>query len=221
MKFSYQRTMRGSVRVYRFDYLIRSVLPKRGASLTCPTVRRIGTVRRRIENAVVAQEPNFTDAKAHVMRREKCGIVKADERIGPKPRELRYIAEPEGEYPVACDEFADLCEVVRKVARNREVLAAVSNKNIFHMLELYIDGLKRTGITNYVIVALDSETADWCKQREVPYYHRELTSITGSTDNHATSGLKFRVLNEFVSTGTSVLLSDVDVVWMQDPFAAG
>jgi hypothetical protein len=173
------------------------------------------------ENAVVAQEPNFKDAKAHVMRREKCGIVKADERIGPKPRELRYIAEPEGEYPVACDEFADLCEVVRKVARNREVLAAVSNKNIFHMLELYIDGLKRTGITNYVIVALDSETADWCKQREVPYYHRELTSITGSTDNHATSGLKFRVLNEFVSTGTSVLLSDVDVVWMQDPFAAG
>jgi hypothetical protein len=114
-----------------------------------------------------------------------------------------------------------LCDVVSRVARNREVVAAVSNKNIFYMLGLFIDGLKKTKIENYVIVALDEETAAWCKERDVPYYHRELQSITGTTDNHATSGLKFRILNEFVSTGTSVLLSDVDVVWMQDPFADG
>lgn len=173
------------------------------------------------ENALVSANPTFTSAKAHVSRPEKCGIVRPSDRVGPSPRALRYIAKPDGDYPVACDDYPDLCEVVRKVARNREVLAAVSNKNIFHMLSLYIDGLKRTGIENYVIVALDKETAEWCKERDVPYYHRELQSITGSTDNHATSGLKFKVLNEFVSTGTSVLLSDVDVVWMQDPFADG
>ena len=40
----------------------------------------------------------------------------------------------------------------------------------------------------------------------------------GSTDNHATSGLKFAVLHEFLSAGCSVLLSDVDVLWMQNPF---
>jgi len=173
------------------------------------------------ENAIIAEKPDFTTAKAHVTRDEKCAIAKREARVGPEPRPLRYIADPKGDYPVGCDEFPDLCDVVRRVALNREVLAAVSNKNIFYMLGLYIDGLKRTNITNYVIVALDEETAEWCKERDVPYYHRELKSITGSTDNHATSGLKFRVLNEFVSTGTSVLLSDVDVVWMQDPFANG
>ena len=56
------------------------------------------------------------------------------------------------------------------------------------------------------------------RRRGAPYYHRELKSLTGSTDNHATSGLKFRVLHEFLSVGASVLLSDVDVVWMRNPF---
>ena len=45
----------------------------------------------------------------------------------------------------------------------------------------------------------------------------EIASL-GSTDNHATSGLKFAVLHEFLSAGCSVLLSDVDVLWMQNPF---
>lgn len=173
------------------------------------------------QDAIIKATPEFKTAKAHVRRDEKCGIAKQAERVGPKPRPLRFIADPDGMYPVGCDELSELCQVVKKVAKNREILAAVSNKNIFYMLGLYIDGLKRTNITNYVIVALDKETADWCKERDVPYYHRELKSITGSTDNHATSGLKFRILNEFISTGTSVLLSDVDIVWMQDPFASG
>ena len=171
------------------------------------------------ENDVLAQKKDFSGAKATVLRNDKCGVVSESERIGPKPRALRYIVDQDGEYPANCDKLPELCEVVKRVARNREIVAAVSNKNIFYMLGLFIDGLKRTKIKNYVVVALDKETAAWCKERDVPYYHRELQSITGSTDNHATSGLKFRILNEFVSTGTSVLLSDVDVVWMQDPFA--
>ena len=41
---------------------------------------------------------------------------------------------------------------------------------------------------------------------------------TGSTDNHATSGLKFKILVDFLSIGCSVLLSDVDVIWLANPF---
>ena len=50
------------------------------------------------------------------------------------------------------------------------------------------------------------------------YVRTALRSRTGSTDNHATSGLKFAVLRNFVVAGCSVLLSDVDVVWLQNPF---
>ena len=45
-------------------------------------------------------------------------------------------------------------------------------------------------------------------------------SRSGSTDNHATSGLKFRILAEVLSVGASVLLTDVDVVLTKDPFPA-
>ena len=45
-------------------------------------------------------------------------------------------------------------------------------------------------------------------------------SRSGSTDNHATSGLKFRILGEILSVGCSVLLTDVDVVLTRDPFPA-
>jgi hypothetical protein len=148
-----------------------------------------------------------------------CAAIAPGERVGPAPRPLRYIATPGGEWPVSCGgDLASLCDVVRRVAVKRQVLAAVSNSNILYMLGLFLDGIASANITNTVVVALDKKTADWCKGRGVAYYHRELTSLTGSTDNHATSGLKFQVLREFLTVGTSVLLSDVDVVWMRNPF---
>jgi len=121
-----------------------------------------------------------------------------------------------------------------------QVLAAVSNKNIFHMLQLYVDGIQKGAkVPNAMVVALDEPTADWCKvlhvhgmhqlhvhcmctpcacalhvhvhsmcmctlhrstrvllsllqARDVAHYTKVLTSRTGSTDNHATSGLKFK-----------------------------
>ncbi len=36
--------------------------------------------------------------------------------------------------------------------------------------------------------------------------------------NHAVSGLKFKILQRFLSLGYSVLLSDVDIIFLQDPF---
>ena len=44
-----------------------------------------------------------------------------------------------------------------------------------------------------VAVALDQRTVDFLKKRGTPHYLRQLRSRSGSTDNHATSGLKFQV----------------------------
>jgi len=98
------------------------------------------------------------------------------------------------------------------------VLAAVSNRNIFHMLQLFVNGGKAAKVPNLMVVALDDATADWLKARDVHHYVKKLTSRTGSTDNHATSGLKFKILVDFMRIGCSVLLSDVDVIWLANPF---
>ena len=36
--------------------------------------------------------------------------------------------------------------------------------------------------------------------------------------NHAVSGLKFKILQRFLQLGYAVLLSDVDIITLQDPF---
>ena len=140
----------------------------------------------------------------------------------PTPRPLNWVVPAEVAWPPSaeCDRLGlqALCATVGRVAVNREVIAAVSNKNIFHMLQLFVNGIKAAGIPNSMVVALDDETATWLQQRQVDHYVKKLVSRTGDTGNHATSGLKFKILVDFLSVGASVLLSDVDVIWLQNPF---
>ncbi|KAK7846047.1 arabinosyltransferase rra3 [Quercus suber] len=62
------------------------------------------------------------------------------------------------------------------------------------MLEVWFTNIKRVGIPNYVVVALDEEIANSLKAP------------------------KFRILREFLQLGYGVLLSDVDIVYLQNPF---
>ncbi|KAA8537656.1 hypothetical protein F0562_027264 [Nyssa sinensis] len=63
---------------------------------------------------------------------------------------------------------------------------------------------------------------DFCKSNDVPVYKRDpdegIDSVAMTGGNHAVSGLKFRILREFLQLGYSVLLSDVDIVYLQNPF---
>ena len=40
------------------------------------------------------------------------------------------------------------------------------------------------------------------RTRKTPHYLRKLRSASGSTDNHATSGLKFQILHELLSVSS-------------------
>merc|ERR1712185_781381 len=88
------------------------------------------------------------------------------------------------------------------------------------MLGQFVDTVQKVGVTNFLVVALDEATAAFLKKKGAAHYLRPLRSRSGSTDNHATSGLKFRILAELLSVGVSVLLTDVDVGLTQDPFPA-
>ena len=114
-----------------------------------------------------------------------------------------------------------LAEILEKIAINKEVVVAVSNNNIQAMLRTWFEGVKRAGITNYIVVALDDPVAQFCRENDVPVYRRDATiseAQKGTGDNHAISGLKFHLLREFLALGYSVLLSDVDIVYLQNPF---
>lgn len=115
-----------------------------------------------------------------------------------------------------------LAKILTEVAVNKELIVAVANSNVKDMLEVWCSSIQKIGIPNYLVVALDDGIEEFCKSNGIPVYKRDpdenVDSIGKSGGNHAVSGLKFRVLREFLQLGYSVLLSDVDIVYLQNPF---
>ncbi|MCD7461010.1 Arabinosyltransferase rra3 [Datura stramonium] len=126
--------------------------------------------------------------------------------------------------PVRPDESVNprLAKILAEVAVGKEVIVVLANSNVKSMLEIWFTSIKRVGIPNYLVIALDDDIVDFCKENGVSVYKRypdETVDFIGKTgSNHAVSGLKFRILREFLQLGYSVLLSDVDIVYLQNPF---
>ncbi|XAR61788.1 hypothetical protein NMG60_11016305 [Bertholletia excelsa] len=115
-----------------------------------------------------------------------------------------------------------LAKILEEVAVRRELIVALANSNVQAMLEVWFTSIKKAGISNYLVVALDDGIFDLCKSNNVPVYKRDpdqgIDKVGKEGGNHAVSGLKFRILREFLQLGYSVLLSDVDIVYLQNPF---
>ncbi|KAL0797997.1 hypothetical protein Bca101_053171 [Brassica carinata] len=115
-----------------------------------------------------------------------------------------------------------LAKILEGIAVDKEVIVALANANVKAMLEVQIASVKRLGIKNYLVVALDDYIERFCKQNDVAYYKRDpdkdVDAVGKTGGNHAVSGLKFRVLREFLQLGYGVLLSDVDIVFLRNPF---
>ncbi|KAL8489229.1 hypothetical protein ACS0TY_025217 [Phlomoides rotata] len=90
------------------------------------------------------------------------------------------------------------------------------------MLEIWFNTIKTVGISNYLVVALDAATIQLCKSNNVPFYKRDpdegFDSAGTSRVGSVVSALKFQVLREFLQMGYNVLLSDTDVIFLQNPF---
>ncbi|KAG1367030.1 arabinosyltransferase RRA3 [Cocos nucifera] len=115
-----------------------------------------------------------------------------------------------------------LAKILEKVAVQKELIVALANSNVREMVEVWFENIKRAGVSNYLVVALDDAMENFCKSKEVPVYRRKpdegIDSIGRTGGNHAVSGLKFRILREFLQLGYSILLSDVDIIYLQNPF---
>mmetsp|Transcript_11613 Transcript_11613/g.20910 ORF Transcript_11613/g.20910 Transcript_11613/m.20910 type:complete len:402 (-) Transcript_11613:357-1562(-) len=117
----------------------------------------------------------------------------------------------------------ELEKTLRLIAPNKELLVAISNKNMLwdNMLNSFVNGIKKSGFTNYLIVALDEETRKWCIENNVNAFLISVIipdSQKGTGDNHAVSSMKFGILKQFLELDYSVFLSDIDVCILQNPF---
>mmetsp|Transcript_13669 Transcript_13669/g.57466 ORF Transcript_13669/g.57466 Transcript_13669/m.57466 type:complete len:1028 (+) Transcript_13669:429-3512(+) len=141
-----------------------------------------------------------------------CEPTKARDGLSARPLDL--VADPsDAEWPVNCAGHEALCDVLRRVAIDREVLAAVANSAAPGIFE-FVDGIKKLGVKNFVVVALDDALHEELGKRAVASY-RVKNDAVGS---HKVSAQKFSIVKEFVERGCSVLLTDTDVAYLRNPF---
>ncbi|KAL0369064.1 UNVERIFIED_CONTAM: Arabinosyltransferase RRA3 [Sesamum calycinum] len=149
---------------------------------------------------------------------EKINMLKSDiMRLSDKNVELKRQAGPFGTVKgvrtnptVTPDESINprLAKILAEVAVGKEIIVALANSNVKPMLEVWFTNIKKVGIPNYLVVALDDVIVDFCKSNDVPFYQRDpdetIDSVGKTGGNHAVSGLKFRILREFLQLGYSV-----------------
>ncbi|XP_016475952.1 arabinosyltransferase RRA3 [Nicotiana tabacum] len=178
------------------------------------------------ENAELQKQLRELNEKLQIAEEGKCRVheqlvvLTEPKKAGPFGKVKSMRANP----PVLPDESVNprLAKILAEVAVENEVIVVLANSNVKSMLEVWFTSIKRVGIPNYLVVALDDVIVDFCKENAVSVYKRdpdERVDFIGKTgSNQAVSGLKFRILREFLQLGYSVLLSDVDIVYLQNPF---
>ena len=182
-----------------------------------PKPKVLPRVESRVNSAptVKAVDLTYPDPFAHPLQ-PGCEPKTPDPNL-PGPRRLDWIADPlaiaDADWPVNCEGHTTLCDILRKTAIDREVLAAVADSHAPGIYE-FVDGIKRLGVENFMIIALDDALHARLTNQGVAAY-RVNTDAQGS---HKISAQKFGIIKEFVERGCSVLLTDTDVAWMRDPF---
>lgn len=75
-------------------------------------------------------------------------------------RRLDLLVPPEATFPANCNaENQQMCDVLRRVAINREVMVAVCDSNVRSQLELFLKATAAAGVKNVLIIALDEPLA--------------------------------------------------------------
>jgi hypothetical protein len=141
-------------------------------------------VQAQLRAAITAPETPMLEAAVHKdpLATEPVAVVSPAMRFGwhgvqhsgdesadcaPQPapaartrRRLDLLVPPEATFPANCNaENQQMCDVLRRVAINREVMVAVCDSNVKSQLELFLKGTAAAGVKNVLIIALDEPLA--------------------------------------------------------------
>ncbi|KAG7675171.1 hypothetical protein Ndes2526B_g08029 [Nannochloris sp. 'desiccata'] len=117
---------------------------------------------------------------------------------------------------------SNLEKILQRIAPDGEIMIAISNMNLIRSesLVLWLQGARRIQSTNWLVVAIDEELRDYCVENKINHYYRPVKipdTQANTGDNHAISAMKYEIIEEFLTLGYDVLLSDVDIVIVEDP----
>ncbi|XP_020101003.1 arabinosyltransferase RRA2-like [Ananas comosus] len=187
---------------------------------SCESSERVNSLKSELASLSEKNSELKKQIKELTLRLQSAGIDTLPIKAGPFGTVKAIRTNP----TVTPDESVNprLAKILKEVAVKKELIVALANSNVREMLEFWFTNIKRVGIPNYLVVALDENIENFCRSNKVPVYRRDpdegIDSIAKTGQNHAVSALKFHILREFLQLGYSVLLSDIDIVYLQNPF---
>lgn len=148
----------------------------------------------------------------------------------PGPPDERYVMESPEE--VAKGNPA-LAQALQKAAKNNEVMLALANGimicrntticwwNGGNILESFLQIIDHNGISNHLIGVMDDETEAYLKGRKYNWFRVNVEPPKSQEKSHPAnkvSTIKYTLLKEIIQMGYHTLITDMDLVYMKNPF---
>ncbi|KAI3825574.1 hypothetical protein L1987_07065 [Smallanthus sonchifolius] len=151
-------------------------------STSCESTERVSMLK-----ADIADLSNTNDELEKQVRDLTEKLQAAEQKNGQVEQQVVVSREPQKAGPfgtvkgirtnptVLPDETVNprLAKILEKIAVQKELIVSIANTNVKSMLEVWVSSIKKAGIPNYLVVALDDGIVDFCKENDVPYYMRD------------------------------------------------
>jgi hypothetical protein len=108
---------------------------------------------------------------------------------------------------------------------NNRIINLITNKGALLMALNLIEYLKASNTNNYIVYCLDSYSANYCKENNIPYVdYSEKSNCPADYSNYNTTGFRDVTLNKFyiwlelLGKYETVFYIDADIVVFDNPF---
>lgn len=119
-------------------------------------------------------------------------------------------------------ELAGIKVLLERVAPTRQVVVGMVTNSWYFPgghCDRWLTGLRRAGVTNYVVIGMDEEVVPKLRRDGVNSWgFRTVAKFDGKIGKVRVGGSKFRLVLTILALGWDVLLSDLDVIFFRDPF---
>ncbi len=105
-----------------------------------------------------------------------------------------------------------LWKSIKKHAINNTIILVFANYDYRHVLNVWLNSIKKCGVTNYLIISLDREMQQYLTDNKTQTHLYNIDNDFAEIMIHRTEFI-LKVLN----LGFNVIHSDADAIWCKDP----
>ena len=113
-------------------------------------------------------------------------------------------------------------ELVSQYAENKVVMVTWANHHYSDFVKNWVMNVRKCGITNFMVGAMDDELLVKLFDAEVPTFAMQSGMTTqdfgwGTANFHKMGRKKIELIYLFTEMGFDILVSDVDTAWLRNP----